>query len=356
MTKPRILVTAPAPVEIIGENYAKLEDNGCELIIGDPAWLQPAMDHSDAIARATADCDALMSRSNRNAPISRKVLLASETLRIVVKYTIGVDDVDVDAATELGILVTHAPTQANWGGVAEGTVTALLGVLKKVREKDRYVKAGGWRNDSLSGTYVGFREEDGYPGITLGVLGLGRVGSRVSDLMKPWGIRILACDPYVPEGKFEEHGAVSVDLPTLLAESDVLTLHVTLTRETWHIIGDPEFRMMKPSAVLINTSRGSVVDEASLIRALESDLIQAAVVDVFEEEPVASDNQLKELGDKVMLSPHMISGNAGAGLSQGISWATESALQALRGEVPSHIYNAEALPLWKARFESAALI
>ena len=125
---------------------------------------------------------------------------ASKNLRIVAKFTIGVDDVDVDAATEMGILVTHGPTESNWGGVAEGTITNMLTLLKKTRERDRYLKTtSGWRDMKLQGTFVGHREEDGYPGITLGIIGLGRIGSRVAKLMRPWGMKMIGYDPYVPD-------------------------------------------------------------------------------------------------------------------------------------------------------------
>src|SRR5207253_11273747 len=122
-------------------------------------------------------------------PSRKKILQASKNLRIVAKFTIGVDDVDVDAATEMGILVTHGPTESNWGGVAEGTITNMLTLLKKTRERDRYLKTTtGWRDMKLQGTVVGHGEEDGYAGITLGIIGLGRIGSRIARLLRPWGM------------------------------------------------------------------------------------------------------------------------------------------------------------------------
>jgi phosphoglycerate dehydrogenase-like enzyme len=134
----------------------------------------------------------------------------------------------------------------------------------------------------LQGTYVGSRA-DGYPGITIGLIGLGRIGSRVATLMRPWKSRILACDPYIPESKFTEHGVERVDLPTLLGESDVVSLQVVLTRETRHMISDDQLAMMKPTALLINTSRGFCLDEVALVHALEKGKIAGAALDVFEE-------------------------------------------------------------------------
>jgi D-3-phosphoglycerate dehydrogenase / 2-oxoglutarate reductase len=302
------------------------------------------------MARMAAGCDALIGTSIRRSPITKRILASSDTLRIVAKYTIGVDDIDVEAATALGILVTHGPTESNWGGVAEGTITSMLTMLKKVRERDRYLKDGNpWKEDRLLGTYVGSRA-DGYPGITLGLIGLGRVGGRVATLMRPWQARILACDPYVPEARFTELGVERVDLPTLLRESDVVSLHVVLTRETRHMIGAEQLGLMKPTAILVNTARGFCVDERALIEALQKNRIAGAALDAFEEEPLALDSPLRQLGDKVLLSPHMISANVGSGLGPGIQWATESVLHALRGEVPDNVYNQEVIPQWQRRF------
>ena len=152
------------------------------------------------------------------------------------------------------------------------------------------------------------------------------------------------------ESRFADHGVTRVDLPTLLRESDVVSLHVVLTRETRHMMAAKEFGLMKPTALFINTSRGPCVQEGALVEALLKGQIGGAALDVFEEEPLAQDSQLRNLGDKVLLSPHMISSNVGSGLGPGITWATESVLRALRGEVPDNVYNKEVIPRWERRF------
>src|SRR5499426_814892 len=239
-----------APVADAGDTHRRLEQSGCELVLGKASWDTPQGNSEAEMVAMARGCDALMGTSIRNAPISRTVMQASDRLRIVAKYTIGTDDVDVEAATELGILVAHSPTESNWGGVAEGTIAAMLTLLKKVRERDRHLKnRGEWRDPNLQGTYLGSRA-DGWPGITLGLIGLGRIGSRIATLMRPWKMRILATDPYVPEAKFAEHGVKRVDLDTLLAESDVVSLHVVLTRETRHMIDGKQLALMKPHAIL----------------------------------------------------------------------------------------------------------
>lgn len=339
-----------APADDSGETHKRLEERGCGLIFGSASWDTPDGNHEAEMATMANGCDALMGTSIRSSPITRNIMENSAKLRIVAKYTIGVDDVDVEAATDLGILVTHGPTESNWGGVAEGTLTAMLTMLKKIRERDRHLKEnGGWRDPRLQGIYVGSRA-DGYPGITIGLIGLGRIGSRVASLLRPWNTRILATDPYVPDSKFTEYGVTRVDLATLLRESDVVSLHVVLTRETRGMIGAPQLALMKPTAILINTSRGTCVHEAALIEALLRGQIAGASLDVFEQEPLSLDSPLRNLGDKVLLSPHMVSSNAGSGLGPGIRWATESVLCALRGEVPDNVYNREVIPRWEQRF------
>lgn len=355
MAKAKVFIFAPNDES--GESHRKLEDNGCELVLGKAGWHTPQGDNASEMAGMAQGAHALVGTSIRSSPISKEVMQSSKDLRVVAKYTIGVDDVDVEAATEMGVMVCHAPTESNWGGVAEGTITGMLTMLKRVRERDRYLKSGGkWRDPSLQGTYVGSRDMDGYPGIVLGIIGLGRIGTRVARLMKPWGMRMIACDPYLPDETFEAAGVERVDLPTLLRESDVVSLHVVLTKETRHMMGKEQFAQMKESAIFINTSRGYCVDEPALAEALADDVISGAVLDVFEDEPLSLDSPLRKLGDKVILSAHMVSSNKGSGLHPGVVWATQSVLTALRGEVPDNVYNKEVIEQWKSRFGGKSLL
>ncbi|HLY64834.1 MAG TPA: NAD(P)-dependent oxidoreductase, partial [Chloroflexota bacterium] len=153
-----------------------------------------------------------------------------------------------------------------------------------------------------------------------------------------------------------EHDAQPVDLPTLLRESDVVSVHCYLSKETRRMISDEQFRLMKPSAIFLNQARGQVVDEAALARALQEDRIAAAALDVFEVEPLPMDSPLRKMGDKVLLSPHMISSNVGSGLGPGVTWTTESILKALRGQLPDNVFNPEVLPAWKERFGGRSLL
>jgi phosphoglycerate dehydrogenase-like enzyme len=344
-----------APADETGETHRRLEQAGCALTLGKAGWHTPQGDNEDEMRELARDADALAGTSIRSSPITRGIMEASDKLRIVAKYTIGVDDVDVDAATELGILVTHGPTESNWGGVAEGTIAMILALLKKVRERDENMKRGRWRADELQGTYLG-RRLDGYPGITIGLVGVGRIGSRVADLLHPWRVRLIGYDPHVPPARFALTGVEPVDYETLLREADVVSFHVVLTKETRRMFGAEQLALMKPSAVLINTSRGGVVDERALADALEKNKIAAAALDVFEDEPLPPDSPLRELKHKVLLSPHMVSSNVGSGLGPGITWATQSILRALRGEVPDNVYNVDVIPTWLQRFGGRSVL
>jgi D-3-phosphoglycerate dehydrogenase / 2-oxoglutarate reductase len=254
LSRPKVLIYRP--VDESGDSHRVLEGAGCEVVVA-------AVDAERArLAELSVGVDALLGATFRGQ-MDREFLGLSPKLRIVAKYTIGVDDVDIDAASALGVLVSHCPTEANWGGVAEGTLALILTLLKRVRERDRHVKAGGWRDPPIYGTYLGKRA-DGYPGITIGIVGLGRAGSRVADLLRPWGVRALATDPYVDAAKFLRHGTERVDLDTLLRESDVVTLHCNLTAETRALIDSRRLALLKPTAVLVNTARGAVVDLAAL--------------------------------------------------------------------------------------------
>lgn len=348
MSDPRIFVFAPA--EDTTECHARLEKYGCELIIGEKEWHIPGGDNEDTMTEYARGAIAMMGTSIRSSRITRKIMEANPELRVVAKCSVGTDDVDVDAATEMGILVCHAPTESNCYGVAEGTVTMILTKLKKQLERDRAIKTGGWKQPEHMGTYLGARTSDGYPGITLGLIGLGRIGARVARLFAPWGMRIIACDPYIDDERFIRNGVEKVDLDTLLAESDVVSMHCLNNAETRKMMNAERFKQMKPTAIFVNTSRGANVDEEALIEALENDVIAGAAIDAFNDEPIAADSPFRSMGDKVLVSGHMISYNRASSLGPGYQWATNAVLQALAGEVPNNVFNPEVIEQWKERF------
>jgi len=347
LSPPRVFIFRP--VDESGASHRQIEAAGCEVVVNRDGAT------ADEVLAQIGQSQVLLGATFRGGTIDRRLLEASPTLRLVSKYTIGVDDIDLAAATELGILVTHCPTEANWGGVAEGTVAFMLAMLKRIRERDRAVKQGAWRSDDLQGHYLG-RREDGYAGLTVGIVGLGRIGRRLAELLAPWRLRLLGCDPYVDAAQFARRNVERMDLDTLLAASDVVTLHCSLTNETRGLIGARALALMKGSALLINTARGPVVDIDALCDALAADRLGGAALDVLPVEPPPPGSRILELGDRVLLSPHMVAANQGGTLQTAIPWATEAALAALRGEVPARVYNTEAIPLWRERFTDRSLL
>ncbi len=354
--KPKVLIYQP--VDDTGASHKKLEEAGAEVKLGiRTSWEKGQANVRGQTLEYMLDPDTIVACgvANRATTITERSMLNAPDLRMVCKYTVGFDNVDVDAASKAGVIVVHSPTECNWGGVAEGTMANILTVLKKTREKDRSVKAGEWRDPALQGYFLG-RRQDGYAGLTLGIIGLGRIGSRLADLFQPWRVRILAYDPYVDESKFVHHNATPVDLDTLLRESDVVTIHTTLNKETNKLIGSAELGKMKKSAILVNAARGPIVDIDALFDALDKDQIAGAALDVLPDEPPDPQLPILGLGDKVLLSPHMIANTINGGLKEAIPWVTKAVLDVLKGHVPRHVVNEDVLPLWRKRFEGKSLI
>src|ERR1700751_5324007 len=219
MSKPKILIFAPR--EEPPETISALESLGCEVVVGNRDWQLPRTSYEEDVVEAARDAVALMGTSMRHTPISRRIMQAWQRLRIVAKYTVGVDDIDTEAATELGIMVCHAPTESNCFGVAETTIAFMLSLLKKVAERDADVRVGKWRTADNFAYYVGSRASDGFPGQTVGLVGLGRIGTRVAQLLAPWRARISPTIPMCSPSHFLTHGVVAVDYQELLRESDV---------------------------------------------------------------------------------------------------------------------------------------
>jgi D-3-phosphoglycerate dehydrogenase len=277
--------------------------------------------------------------------MTRSIIEACPKLRIIAKATIGVEVIDLDAATDRGIVVCNSPALENLIGVAEGAIGQILALVKRVPVNERLLREGKWRADERLGELLW--------GKTVGIVGLGRIGSNVARRLQTWDVRILAADPYVEPGHAASVGAHLVPIDDLLREADVVTIHVTLTPETRHLIDEGRLRSMQPTSYLVNTSRGPVVDEAALCRAIGEGWIAGVALDVFEEEPLRPGNPILALDpDRVMLTPHAIGANR-AMRETGTEMAVDNMLRALRGELPRNIVNPEAIPAWKARFGGA---
>ena len=316
-----------------------LEQAGCGVLLGRP-FTDPAGPYSEQeLCDLAADADALMVMGSRDR-ITRRVLEAAPRLRTIAKSGIGVECIDVRAATDLGILVSNTPIPENYLSVAEGTVARLLALAKQLRLADRNARSGLWR--SITNTFLVDK--------TVGIVGLGRIGSRVAELLRPFQVRLIAYSPSVSPERARRFGVELVNLETLLRESDFVTLHAVVREENRGMIGETQLRKMKPTAYLVNTARGALLDEQALARALREGWIAGAALDVFDPEPPSPDSPLlaDDLAGKTLLSPH--SAAATPELRQRMPLVQlENCLRALRGEAPEYVANPEVLSRWRGR-------
>jgi D-3-phosphoglycerate dehydrogenase / 2-oxoglutarate reductase len=268
-----------------------LEAAGCRLVA-----IQ-AKSEGELIVEAR-DCDAVI---NQYAHVGAKTIAAMSRCRVVARYGIGVDNVDVDAATKRGILVTNVRDYCT-EEVADHAIAMMLTLARKLPRYDRATHAGEWRWQSGRPIY---RLRDR----TLGIVSLGRIARAIAVRARSFGLRVTAYDPYVDDAVFERYGVTRVDKKQLVEQSDYVIVQCPLTDETRHFFGEAELRRMKPDAILINTGRGPEVDNAALYRALKQGWIAAAGLDDLEEEPAkrvhwsAEDNPLFAL-DNVIVTSH----------------------------------------------------
>jgi D-3-phosphoglycerate dehydrogenase len=231
-------------------------------------------------------------------PVTRRVLEAAGKLKGIVKYGVGIDAIDIDAARSRGIPVANVPKYAE-ETVAEGAFALLMALAKKHKRIQREMSREGWAWPQRE-----FLASD-LAGKTVGLVGLGRIGSSFARMAAAFRMRVLAFDPYV-EGNAS--ATLQTNLQSMLSECDFISIHCVLNAETRHLIGEAELRALKPSAFLINVSRGAIVDEAALLRALQEQRIAGAALDVFASEPLARlGHPLSALYamDNVILSPHL---------------------------------------------------
>jgi len=262
-------------------------------------WPEEAPPPKEVIIERVKDVDALVPLLTD--PIDAEVMDSAPKLRIISQYAVGYDNIDVNAATKRGIYVTNTPGVLT-ETVADFTMALMMAIARRVVEADKYIRQGKWK---VGWHPLYFLGTDLY-GATLGIVGLGRIGSAVARRAKGFDMKILYYDVVRREDLEKELGAKFVDLDTLLKESDFVTLHVPLTPKTKDLIGERELKLMKPTAYLINTSRGKVIDEKALIKALKEGWIAGAALDVFYQEPTPPDNPLLELNN-VVVAPHIAS-------------------------------------------------
>ena len=245
------------------------------------------------LADAIASADAVLVRSATQ--ITRESLARANGLKVIGRAGVGVDTIDVDAATERGIAVLTAPA-GNTISAAELTLALTLALLRRVSAADRSMKAGQWDRKSFSGTEL--------YGKTLGLVGAGRIGGEVAKRARAFGMQVVAFDPFLIAERAAALGIERAELDEVLRRADVVSLHVPLTDSTSGLLGERELALMKPTAVIINAARGGVVREDALVRALEGKRLAGAALDVFEQEPLPAGHPLRSL-DNVVLTPHL---------------------------------------------------
>lgn len=268
----------------------------------------------------------------RTGNLTKRVIDGISNLGIISVHGAGLDQVDVKAATARGIYVTNAPG-GNANAVAEYTFGLLLALSRRIVRGDRLVREGRW----AEAIFTGFELQDK----VIGIVGLGYVGEKVARIAHGFNMVIIGYDPYVPMEKFRKAGVTPVGLKSLLSEADIVTLHIPITDQTRHLIGEDELDLMKKTAVLVNTARGACVDESALYKVLKEGRIAGAALDAFQIEPIPLDNSLLTL-DNVIVSPHM------AGVTHEVrppiaDMACGDIARFLKGERPRFIGNPEVV-------------
>ena len=265
--------------------------------------------------------------------IDGSVLDRHPRLRVVSNFAVGYDNIDVPAATERGVLVCNTPDVLT-NATADHTWTLLLSAARRVPESIDYVREGKWKT---WGPLLLLGQE--VSGATIGIVGLGRIGKEVAKRARGFDMRVLAFDPFENEAFARDHGVTYVPLERLLEESDFVTLHVALTPETWHLIGATELGRMKPTAILVNASRGPVVDTDALVSALQTGSIRGAALDVTDPEPLAADHPLVTMPNCIVV-PHTASATVQT-RDRMADLAARNLLAGLKGERPPAAVNAD---------------
>jgi D-3-phosphoglycerate dehydrogenase len=304
------------------ETFRTLEDAGIE-------WTILDRDEPEISARSAAGLDALCVMVGRVT----RATLSEGWLRLIARFGVGYDSVDVPACTEAGTLLTITPDGVR-RPVATTVITFILALAQKLLVKDRLTREGKW-DERLQ--HIGM----GLSGRTLGAIGMGNIGADVFRLAAPFGMRHLACDPYANEALARELRVELVDFETLLRSSDFVCVMCPLDAKTRGLVGRRELALMKPTAYLVNTARGPIVDEAALHEALAERRIAGAGLDVFVEEPTPRDNPILRL-DNVIVTPHSLCFTDEC--LDGLARSAFSACAAVaHGRVPPHVVNPEAL-------------
>ena len=307
MAKPIVLIAeelSPATVEALGPDFDIRSIDGTDRAV----LLAELPEASAVLIRSATQLDA-------------EAIAVAKKLKVVARAGVGLDNVDLKAATEAGVMVVNAPT-SNIISAAELTIGHILSLARHIPKANESLSNGEWQRSKYTG--VELYEK------TVGIIGLGRIGALIAARLQAFGTEIVAYDPYVTSARAQQLGVRLVTLDELLVESDFVTIHMPKTAETNGMIGTEQFKLMKPTAFIVNVARGGLIDEAALAEALTSGKIAGAGIDVFVTEP-PTDSPLIGL-DNILLTPHLGASTEEAQEKAGISVARSVRL-ALDGEL-----------------------
>ncbi|MGY5857781.1 MAG: D-glycerate dehydrogenase [Candidatus Thorarchaeota archaeon] len=316
----------------------KLPDEGLRMITENfdtTVWPSDNPPSVQEIIENAEDCEGLVTLLSD--PIGADVINKLPKLKVIAQYAVGYDNIDVPCATERKIAITNTPGVLT-ETTADLTWALIMSASRRLVEADKYVREGNWNVAWGPEMLLG---SDIY-GATLGIIGLGRIGSAVARRAAGFDMKILChtrSENWYTQELDKNPNAKQVDLHTLLQESDIVSLHIPLTYETHHLMGEKEFNLMKSGAIFVNTSRGSVIDEEALINALESGHLGAAGLDVFAQEPIQKDSPLMKLTN-IVLAPHIGSASTKTRATMATMCA-ENLIAALNGERPPNLVNPE---------------
>lgn len=310
----------------------RISDEGLSPLAGDEGFtvIQIPDSKDPRFSEELATASGLIVRSATR--VDSALLGSAPALRVVGRAGVGVDNIDVDAATDRGVAVMNAPA-GNTIAAAELTLALMLSVARRVAEADRSIREGKWERSRLQGIEL--------RGRTLGVIGAGRIGGAVAERCQAFGMKVVVYDPYLTPEHLAGLDLPVVDLAQLLDVADVVTLHVPLTDETRGLIGPDELESMRQAAILINVSRGGIVDETALANALIDGEIGGAGLDVYEEEPISADNPLL-LAPNLVLTPHLGASTGEAQIQVALEVAAAMRAALVDGDISTAI-NALAL-------------
>lgn len=258
-------------------------------------WVVGQYRTPEAVLKATHDCDMVMIQSVRPL-LNQSVINQLGNCRCIVRLGIGYDSVDVDAATEGGILVCNVPTYCI-DDVADHALALLMDGIRRISQHDRWIRKARWDRTNA-------KNAKRMKGHTLGLVAFGRIARSLAEKVSGFGMTLLCHDPYVSSETISKYGCRKVELDELLQQADFISVHCPLNDKTYHLLGKREFGLMKQGVYVVNTSRGPVIDESALVEALRSKKISGAGLDVFECEPLPLESKMREF-DNVTFTPHV---------------------------------------------------